>query len=429
MLSSAIDLSLHDRARPLSGRLRFQLPFGLLLSVIIPGLLTYLLIAPDTFEAQMRNSIVASAVAFLVGLLLTRRLRSFAGIGRAGTEIPIYGTAFALVIGAMLVLRLSYSSLFLTTSILLTLGGFFVMATKLSSNRRMVFMLVPHGDVDRLKRISQTDFVRQDQLLLPPPGSVDGIVADLRTDLPDEWERMLAEAALRGIPVYHVKQVEEALTGRVDIEHLSENSLGSLLPSRAYADLKAVLDRIVAVVVLVVFALPMALAAIAVRVDSAGPVLFRQSRMGRAGVPFTVYKFRSMVHDQDRTVERDAAQTQDGDHRITRVGAVLRRFRIDELPQAINVLKGEMSWIGPRPEALALSDWYDAELPFYKYRHIVKPGVTGWAQVNQGHVSDLSSVHDKLRYDFYYIKHFSLWLDLLIVVQTVRVLVGGYGAR
>src|SRR3546814_15010715 len=98
----------------------------------------------------------------------------------------------------------------------------------------------------------------------------------------------------------------------------------------------------------------------------------------------------------------------------------LRQSRLDELPQIINVLKGEMSWIGPRPEAEVLSQWYEAEIPFYRYRHIVRPGMSGWAQVNQGHVVEVGAVRDKLYYDFYYIKHFSPWIDILIVARTIR---------
>jgi len=108
---------------------------------------------------------------------------------------------------------------------------------------------------------------------------------------------------------------------------------------------------------------------------------------------------------------------------------LLRRSRIDELPQLWNVLKGEMSLIGPRPEALALSEWYERELPFYTYRHIVRPGITGWAQVNQGHVAELGDVHIKLHYDFYYIKHFSAWLDILIMLRTVSTMLTGFGSK
>ena len=126
---------------------------------------------------------------------------------------------------------------------------------------------------------------------------------------------------------------------------------------------------------------------------------------------------------------RHAAMTGKDDDRITRAGAFLRRTRLDELPQIFNVLKGQMSWIGPRPEAEVLSLWYTGELPFYRYRHVVKPGVSGWAQVNQGHVAEVDEVHTKLQYDFYYIKYFSPWLDLLILIRTIKTMLTGFGSR
>jgi lipopolysaccharide/colanic/teichoic acid biosynthesis glycosyltransferase len=107
----------------------------------------------------------------------------------------------------------------------------------------------------------------------------------------------------------------------------------------------------------------------------------------------------------------------------------LRQTRIDELPQIWNILKGEMSWIGPRPEAEVLSHWYAGEVPFYRYRHVVKPGVSGWAQTNQGHVAEVEEIEGKLQYDFYYIKYFSPALDILIVFKTLRTMATGYGAR
>ena len=188
------------------------------------------------------------------------------------------------------------------------------------------------------------------------------------------------------------------------------------------------LDFLLAVALLPLLLPLLAAIAICVRLDSPGPVIFRQARVGHAGKLITIYKFRTMrpaISEDDRR----AAMTGKNDARITRVGAVLRRTRLDELPQVLNILRGEMSWIGPRPEAEILSIWYTNELPFYRYRHVVKPGISGWAQVNQGHVAEVDEVHRKLQYDFYYIKYFSPWLDLLILFRTIKTMLTGFGSR
>jgi lipopolysaccharide/colanic/teichoic acid biosynthesis glycosyltransferase len=139
-------------------------------------------------------------------------------------------------------------------------------------------------------------------------------------------------------------------------------------------------------------------------------------------------KFRTMAHF-DPNGDVDEVITAEGDPRVTRVGARLRRSRLDELPQIFNILAGQMSWIGPRPEAEALSAWYTGEIPFYRYRHVVRPGISGWAQVNQGHVATVDEVHAKLQYDFYYVKYFSAWLDILITFRTIRTMMTGFGSR
>jgi lipopolysaccharide/colanic/teichoic acid biosynthesis glycosyltransferase len=288
--------------------------------------------------------------------------------------------------------------------------------------------VVPFGATERLARIETVDWHILKRPQLRDTRSCNAIVADFSAALPDEWEAFLADAALAGRIVYQVKQLSESLTGRVELEHLSENSFGSLVPALGYFYLKSLIDFLFALMLLPVVLPLMAVVAVAIRLDSTGPALFRQKRVGHAGRPIVVYKFRTMrlVEAED---ERSAAMTRDGDDRITRVGHLLRKLRIDELPQIINILKWQMSWIGPRPEAQVLSRWYTSEIPFYRYRHVVKPGISGWAQVNQGHVAEVNEVHRKLQYDFYYIKYFSPWLDVLIFFRTIKTILTGWGAR
>jgi lipopolysaccharide/colanic/teichoic acid biosynthesis glycosyltransferase len=405
---------------------------GLLSSVVLPLLLVVAIWSIDGLPRPMvRNSVVASFGAFMAGWLWYRRLVRHPGVQGLENVLTAFIVPFALAAAILLLARFEYSRVYLASAFALTLIAFTAIEIVSSARAQRHFHVVPFGDFERALGQPQALWTLMRSPTIPAD-PVSGLVVDLRADLPEEWHRMIADAVLAGIPVFHVKQIEEALSGRVDIEHMSENQFGSLLPSLGYRKLKTFVDFVAAAALLPALALPFAVIAVLIKLDSPGPVLFRQRRVGFGGQMFDVYKFRTMRHDlavRASAEERDAAMTAVGDARITRVGGALRRTRFDELPQIFNVLRGQMSWIGPRPEALPLSQWYTAELPFYRYRHIVKPGVTGWAQVNQGHVTDLDAVHDKLRYDFYYIKHFSTWLDLLVLIRTIRIVLGGFGAK
>ncbi len=178
---------------------------------------------------------------------------------------------------------------------------------------------------------------------------------------------------------------------------------------------------------LLVFLSPILVATIiAIKLDSAGPALYRQRRVGFGGREFEVFKFRSMVTDAERNGPQYATLKDD---RITGVGRFIRKFRIDEIPQAINVLRGEMSFVGPRPERPEFVRDLEREIPLYHCRHLVKPGITGWAQVKYEYAASVEGARNKLRYDLYYIRNFSPVLDLVIVLMTVRVALLGLGSR
>jgi lipopolysaccharide/colanic/teichoic acid biosynthesis glycosyltransferase len=167
--------------------------------------------------------------------------------------------------------------------------------------------------------------------------------------------------------------------------------------------------------------------ALAVKLTSPGPVLYRQKRVGRYGVLFDCYKFRTMRADAE--AEAGPIWAGDDDPRITPVGRFLRRARLDEIPQLWNVLRGDMGFVGPRPERPEFVEWLSREVPYYHLRHIVRPGLTGWAQVRYQYGASLEESKEKLRYDLYYIKNISLSLDLLIVLHTIKIVLLGRGSR
>ena len=415
-------------SRSFFARQRFNLLGALAVVAGLPFLIRAILLPVDAFHPSSINALVFNAVA--VGIAFWTRLSIETYPGNRSTHIilPSVVVSHGLIIAVLLMARLPYDRLALSAGVIAHVLWSYGLFVTVQRHIRHRIAIGPFGEVDRLSEIETIDWFRLDQPDLAATISCDALVADFSADIPAQWEALLADAAIHGRMVYQVKQLSESLTGRVAIDHLSENSFGSLVPARGYFHLKSIGDLIFALAVLP-FMLPfLALIAIAIRFDSKGPALFRQLRVGQAGKPFEVIKFRTMVH-AERGSEREHAITDEGDLRVTRLGGFLRRSRIDELPQIFNIIAGEMSWIGPRPEAEVLSAWYTGEIPFYRYRHVVRPGISGWAQVNQGHVASVDEVHAKLQYDFYYIKYFSAWLDILILFRTIKTMLTGFGSR
>ncbi|MBA3510988.1 sugar transferase [Sphingomonas sp.] len=414
--------------QPLFTRRRFQFASALVIGALLPFAVRGTVLPGLFAEPAGINALIGNSVAIAIAFWMRLSIETYPGIRSAYVILPTSLTGHGVIVVALLLTRLPYDRLALGLGFALHVLWLYVLYFYAQRTIQQRIAIVPFGEVSRLNQIGNIEWQTLARPRLEDTAGCHAIVADFATDLPDEWEAFLADAALAGRIVYQVKQLSESLTGRVQLDHLSENSFGSLLPARGYFHLKALGDFLVAVAMLPL-ALPlMAVAALAIRAEGPGPILFRQARIGHAGRRMTVYKFRTMraVSAGD---ERRAAMTGKDDERITRVGAFLRRTRIDELPQIFNILKWQMSWIGPRPEAEVLSIWYTSELPFYRYRHVVKPGISGWAQVNQGHVAEVEEVHHKLQYDFYYIKYFSPWLDLLIVFRTIKTVLTGFGSR
>ncbi|MDS1140050.1 exopolysaccharide biosynthesis polyprenyl glycosylphosphotransferase [Pusillimonas sp. SM2304] len=375
-------------------------------------------------DAGQKVALIAATIAFLLAHLGAKNLLSSYPGGRSQGLITSQVLIFygILIIGTLL-LRVQASRMLLLSSGFAALIWFHIEYSLTRAYLRPKFAVIAGGFADEILALPDCD-VRVLTTLDLNDVRYDGVVADFQT-LTTDKERFLTACALENVPVYHAKTVYESLTGRVKIDKMSENNIGSLLPSSAYELTKSAIDIFIVVLTLPLV-LPLSLfIALLIRVESPGPVIYTQTRVGRGNKPFTIYKFRSMRFDQ-LAGEQFAGET---DPRITRVGQVIRKLRIDELPQFFNVLKGEMSLIGPRPEQPSFVDDFNKQIPFYSYRHVVKPGITGWAQVRHGYAADSDETRVKIEHDFYYIKNCSLTLDFFIFFLTIRTMLSGFGAR
>lgn len=255
------------------------------------------------------------------------------------------------------------------------------------------------------------------------------LVAD-PNELPEPEREAVRLRAACGTALVHPAAVEANLKGRVDLDHVVPELVTE--PPRIYARSKRVLDLLLVLLALPVVVPLVLVTALALAVagrlwpEEAGPVFFIQERVGFRGQPFRMVKFRTMRVGSDRNGPMYAV---DNDHRITRLGRWLRKFRLDELPQLWNVLRGEMSLVGPRPEPVQSAAAFAERIPYYKLRTRVPPGVTGWAQVQQGYAAGDEETRVKLAHDLYYIQHASLLFDLYVLIRTVTTVVFGRGAQ
>jgi len=246
-------------------------------------------------------------------------------------------------------------------------------------------------------------------------------------ELEAERHTALLSLRTRGVRVCDLPTFWEEVHGRLPVSHLTDEwlALHSSIrpdPGGLTGRTKRALDVVGSLLLVSVLAVPATVAAIALWLNDPGPILFRQRRTGRAERPFTIFKLRTMVRD---AAERGPPWTLPGDPRVTTLGRWIRKTRLDEVPQLVNVLKGDMSLVGPRPEAVELTARYAEEIRHYALRHLVKPGVTGWAQIHFPNTASVEDAVTKLEYDLYYVHRMNLVLDLRILLKTVYVVLSG----
>jgi sugar transferase (PEP-CTERM system associated) len=262
-----------------------------------------------------------------------------------------------------------------------------------------------------------------------PRPSIDRVVVameDRRGSMP---VRELLALRLKGVVIENATSLIERLTGKVPLDGLTPSTLIFTEGFNVKGPLQFVRRLVSIMVSLTALALCIPFIpfiALAVRLSSPGPILFRQARVGRKGRSFTLFKFRTMAQNAEASGAVWAAKN---DPRVTPVGRFMRKTRLDEIPQLWNVLRGDMAFVGPRPERPEFVQWLSSEIPYYDLRHIIRPGITGWAQVRYQYGASLEETRQKLEYDLYYVKHLSLGLDLLIMFETIKTILLRRGAQ
>lgn len=397
--------------------------------IVVTILPAFLLFSDIIFANEVEPSLIYSVTANFFAVFLSLFASSY--FSKYPAQQSIYVLSLLLFTIIMItgfiffIFRLPYSIYYFTLSMLFLIIFSFSSHNILQSVSKQVVGYIPLGRCNELIAIDSVKWVNLQNDSIDYQ-KLNAVVADFSDEKVQKyWAKTLAKISIQGVPVYNSIQAKELLTGRIAISHLYENDLGSFRLSPIYKLSKRLMD-----IGLVLLSLPivlpiMLITAIAIKLDSAGNVIFTQQRMGLGGKVFTMYKFRSMTANAEN---QNTVMTQIGDTRITKVGHIIRKLRIDELPQFWNILKGDMSLIGPRPELPNMVEKLEQEIPFYIYRQLVKPGLSGWAQVTQGgdHVENIA---EKLEYDFYYIKNASISLDLLIIIKTIQTILTGFGAR
>lgn len=257
------------------------------------------------------------------------------------------------------------------------------------------------------------------------------IVVDFDSTYLDDKEMasLFLKYKLYNIKFYSYITFYEILFKRLSIKVLSDKYFIIETGFSAYQDsirknLKRLFDLVFAFIILIPSIPVMIISAIIVKLESKGPVIYSQERIGENNKVFKIYKFRSMTTDSEKDGPKWAKEN---DNRVTKFGNIMRKTRIDELPQLYNVIRGQMSFVGPRPERQYFINTLEKEIPYYNVRHIVKPGLTGWAQVKYPYGASVEDAYRKLQYDLYYIKHYSLGLDILIILDTIKIVIFGKG--
>jgi len=371
------------------------------------------------------NSLLITVAVYSSCVITLPRVTKFLLVDKSLYVLPVMLSLYSIAIIAIVLLRIEYSRPTLIYGFAVVLFWLLISAR---FNHQSSILKLQAIDNFTLSSFNSNQHIEIETINSPYnlKQIKDGLVVNLHKSLTAEQEKFIADCSINNKVVYHSETIKEMIEGKVQTTHLSENALNALNTNPSYRLIKRFIETGLILLSLPVFLPLMLIISIAIKLESKGPVFYTQKRIGQGGKIFKIYKLRSMEVGCPKADSKFATE----EHaRVTNIGRFIRKTRIDEVPQFFNVIKGEMALIGPRPEQESFVKAFEADIPFYGYRHMVRPGITGWAQTVQGYTADTDSTREKLAHDLYYIKHLSFWLDVNIFFKTLKTMITGFGAK
>jgi len=392
--------------------------------IFLPSLCVFQSINAFSYRHAIPMMILVG-VAYLLTMLVVGKLSLYPKVSSFGLCFSSLLFSYMAIMFIISATRVYYSRSYLLVSFLLSLLSLLMLEYLEHKQKRLRFVLLSDlggNEAEDLARLN-IEFMRA---IKPSENHYDGIVVKDIKNVSLDIARFIVAESLKGTPVYTFAELYAAFLGRAPLNYIDPDLLETRVSSSIYKGVKRVVELSIAIILFVPATVIGLIIAISIILDSKGPVFFIQERVGQKGKPFKLIKFRTM----DNNSETNGPQfAEENDSRVTRVGKFLRKTRLDELPQLINVIRGDMSFVGPRPEQIPFARQFEEKIPYYSLRYSLKPGLTGWAQINRGYTSGLDDTKEKLEYDLFYLRYESPWLDLLIVFKTLKIVLTGFGAR
>ena len=363
-------------------------------------------------------------VSFLLPLYITKEIFRFPKLNKPLTLAFVILMFYVILLTIFATFRIYYSRSFILISILINyVITYLILVSPYKKLRPKFVLLYPENSIRERELIDcGIEFITD---LSNNGENYDGIIIKDFTFIKPELSELITRQVFKGTPLLSFAEIYSYITGKIPLESFKPELIRTSQMAVAYKLIKELLEKAVCAVCILPALLIGSIISLLIVIDSGLPVFFIQERVGYKGKKFRLLKFRTMVKDAE---SNGPAFANNNDNRITRVGRIIRRLRLDELPQLINILRGDMSLIGPRPEQIPFVQEFEKEIPYYSLRHNIRPGLTGWAQIHSGYAANIDQTKEKLEYDLYYLFNQSILLDLIIIFETIKIIFTGRGA-